>query len=61
MAEQGKCGVKLYETTEETVQDVKLDAATLLRTSADQRQLFEGLDFRVLPSRPREFEYRETL
>jgi len=61
VAEQGKRGVKLYETTEETVQGVKLDAATLLRTSADQRQLLEGLDFKIVPSRLLDFEYREKL
>jgi hypothetical protein len=61
VAEQGKRGVKLYETTEETVQDVKLDTATLLQTSADQRQILEGLDFKIIPSRPLEFEYRDKL
>jgi tetratricopeptide (TPR) repeat protein len=61
MAEQGKRGVKLYETTEETVQDVKLDTATLLRTSADQRQILEALDFKIIPCRPPDFEYREKL
>jgi len=61
VAEQGKRGVKLYERTEETVQDVKLDTATLLQTSADQRQVLEALDFKIIPSRPLEFEYLEKL
>jgi N-acetylglutamate synthase-like GNAT family acetyltransferase len=61
MAEQGKRGVKLYETTEEAAQDVKLDTATLLQTSADQRQILEGLDFKIIPSRPLEIEYRDKL
>lgn len=61
MAEQGKRGLKLYETTEETVQDVQVDTATLLQTSADQRQILEGLDFKIIPSRPLELEYRENL
>jgi len=61
VAELGKHGVKLYETTQETVQDVKLDIAALLQTSADQRQILEGLDFKIIPSRRLEFEYRDKL
>lgn len=61
MGAQGVRGVKLYETTDQTVQGVGVDTATLLQTSADQRQILEGLDFRIIPSRSLEFEYREKL
>ena len=60
-ASLGVKGVKVYETTEELVEDVKVDTATLLQTSADQRQILEALDFKIIPSRPLEFEYRERL
>jgi tetratricopeptide (TPR) repeat protein len=60
-ASLGVKGVKLYETTEEMVQDIQVDTAALLQTSADQRQILEGLDFKIIPSRPLEFEYREKL
>jgi hypothetical protein len=59
MADQGVRGMKLYETTEETVQGVRVDTATLLQTSADQRQILEALDFKILPSRPLGLDYRE--
>ena len=58
---QGVRGVKLYETTDRTVQGVRVDTATLLQTSVDQRQVLEALDFKIIPSRPLEFEYLEKL
>ncbi len=48
-----------YETTEHMVQDLRVDTATLQRTTADQRQVLEGLDFKIIPSQPASFEYRE--
>jgi tetratricopeptide (TPR) repeat protein len=50
-----------YETTQHLVQDIRVDAATLQRTGADQRQILEGLDFKIIPSQPANFEYREKL
>jgi hypothetical protein len=61
VAAQGVHGVKPYETTEQMVQGVRVDTATLLQTGADQRQILESLDFKIIPSRPLDFEYREKL
>jgi len=61
MGTQGVRGVKLYEITDQTVQGVRVDTATLLRTGADQRQILEGLDFKIIPNRPLAFEYRGKL
>jgi tetratricopeptide (TPR) repeat protein len=60
-AGQGVRGVKLYENTEHVVEDVQVDTATLLQTSADQRQILEGLGFKIIPGRPLELEYHEKL
>jgi tetratricopeptide (TPR) repeat protein len=60
-AMKGVHAVSVYETTEHLVEDFRVDAATLQRTGADQRQILEGLDFKIIPSHPANFEYREKL
>ncbi len=49
------------EMTEHLVQDIRIDTATLQRTGADQRQVLEGLEFKIIPTEPPDFEYREKL
>ena len=38
-----------------------VDASTLQRTVADRRPVLEGLDFKTVPSRTANFDYREKL
>jgi hypothetical protein len=60
-AAKGVHAFSIYETTEHLAEDVRVDTATLQRTVADQRQILEGLDFKIVPSHPADLAYREKL
>jgi tetratricopeptide (TPR) repeat protein len=57
-------GVHLAVTAVDTdylIQNIRVDTATVQRTGADQRQVLEGLEFKIIPTEPSDFEYREKL